>query len=66
MQIFSNGDNLHEISNPVFLGKIRKISSIYLSATEFIQREVKVIQRMILPSAYIALMYKSQPLHTEG
>ena len=24
MQIVSEGDNLHEMSNPIFLGKIRK------------------------------------------
>ena len=28
MQIISNGDNLHELSNPVFLGKIRKKKKI--------------------------------------
>ena len=28
MQIGSNGDNLHEVSDPSFLGKIRKISPI--------------------------------------
>ena len=29
MQIVSNGDNLHEVSNYVFLGKIRKILLIW-------------------------------------
>ena len=40
MQIISIGENLHEISNHIFLGKIRKISPIFLSA-ELAQRVVK-------------------------
>ena len=32
---------MHELSNPVFHEKIRKISSINLSAAEFAQRVVK-------------------------
>ena len=36
-----NGDNLHETSKPVFLKRIRKKSSMFLSA-ELAQRVVKV------------------------
>ena len=36
MQIVSNGDNLLEMSKPIFLGKVRKIFQI-LSAEIFIQ-----------------------------
>ena len=28
MQIVSIGDNLHEMPNPVFLGEIKKVSSV--------------------------------------
>ena len=38
MQIVSNGDNLHEMSNPVFWGK----NIINLLSAEFAQRVVKV------------------------
>ena len=41
MQIVSNGDNLHEISNPVFWEKNKK-NVISLSSVEFTQRVVKV------------------------
>ena len=34
MQIVSIGDNLHEMPNPTFLGKIRK-NIVYLSSAEF-------------------------------
>ena len=36
MQIVSNGDNLHEMSNPVFRGKIKT------SSAELAQKVVKV------------------------
>ena len=42
MQIVSNRDNLHEMSNPYFLGKIRKKISSSLSSAELAQRVVKV------------------------
>ena len=41
MQIVSNGDNLHEMPNPVFWEKIRK-NIISLSSTELAQTVVKV------------------------
>ena len=41
MQIVSNGDNLHGMSNSVFLKKKKK-KDINLSLAEFTQREVKV------------------------
>ena len=40
MLIFSIGDNLHEMSNPVFRGKSEYI--INLSSAEIIQRVIKV------------------------
>ena len=42
MQIVSNGDNLHEMSNPVFWEKNTK--NINLLSAEFAQRGVKVNQ----------------------
>ena len=36
MQMISSGDNFHEISNPVFLGKIKEILSTF--SAEFAQR----------------------------
>ena len=45
MQIVSNGDNLHEISNPVFWGKKEK-NIINLSSAEFALRVVKVKTRL--------------------
>ena len=45
MHIVSNGDNLHEISNPVFWGKIRKILSICCLLIS--QRVVKINYRNI-------------------
>ena len=41
MQIVSNGDNLHEMSNPVFLEK-KSENFINLSSAEFAQRMIKV------------------------
>ena len=41
MQIVSNGDNLHEISNPVFMENKRNI--INLSSAEFVWRVVIVM-----------------------
>ena len=43
MQIVSNGDNLHEMSNPIFLfsGKNQK-SIINLSSAELAERVIKV------------------------
>ena len=35
MQIFSNGDNMHEMSNPVFWDKEKKINN--LSSAEIAQ-----------------------------
>ena len=40
MQIISNGDELHEMSNPVFWKNKR--NAIDLSSAEFAQRMVKV------------------------
>ena len=40
MQIVSTGDNLHEMSNPVFLEKKKNI--INLSSAELAKRVVKV------------------------
>ena len=40
MQIVSNGDNLHEMSNPIFLWKIRK-KIMNLSSAEFAHTVVK-------------------------
>ena len=37
MQIVSNGDNLHEMSNPVFWGKKKEKYFSVLSAENFIQ-----------------------------
>ena len=44
MRIVSNGDNLHEMLNPVFWKKIRQ-NIINLSCAEFAQRVVKVKDR---------------------
>ena len=41
MQIVSSGDNLHEISDPVFREKLRK-NIISLSSAELAQMVVKV------------------------
>ena len=41
MQIVSFGDNLHEMSDPIFLGKIRK-NIITLSSAEFAHSVVSV------------------------
>ena len=41
MQIFSKGDNLHEILNPVFWESKKNITN--LSSAELAQRTVKVI-----------------------
>ena len=48
MQTVSSGDNMHAVSNPNFwenvkshfLGKVRKILSIYLSSAQFAQSTV--------------------------
>ena len=42
MQIAPSGDNLHEISNTVFWGKIRTLSWICRSSVELVDRVVKV------------------------
>ena len=44
MQIFSNRDDLHEMSKPVFLGNKKNI--IYLSSAELAERVVKVTVRI--------------------
>ena len=49
MQIVSNGDNLHEMSNPVFSGNKKNVSS--LSSAELAQRVVKVNS---LPNFYLS------------
>ena len=41
MQIVSNGNNLHEMSNPVFLGKNKK-NIINLPSAEFAHRVINV------------------------
>ena len=41
MQIVSNGDNLHEMSNPVFWKKIRK-NIISLLSAELVKGVIKV------------------------
>ena len=41
MQIVSIGDNLHEMSNPIFWEKKKKIIT-NLSSPELAQREVKI------------------------
>ena len=47
MKIVSIGDNLHEISKPVFLEKNKK-NIIYLSSAEIAHSVVKVNKRGIL------------------
>ena len=42
MQIVSLGDNLHELSNPVFLGQENKKNIIYVSYAELAQRVVEL------------------------
>ena len=41
MQIVSNGDNLHEMLNPVFWEKKKKKNIAYLLSAELAQRVVK-------------------------
>ena len=43
MHIVSNGDNLHEMSNPIFLGKNKKNITNFSSA-ELAKRVEKMIQ----------------------
>ena len=47
MQIVSNGDNLHETSDPVFFGKNKK-NVISLSSAEYVWRMVKVMPNILL------------------
>ena len=47
MQIVSIGDNLHEMSNPVFLEKKNKTNITDLSSAELAKRLVKVKPRII-------------------
>ena len=50
MQVVSNGDNLHEISNPVFWEKEEK--NINLSSAELAQWMVKVNSDTLIPFSY--------------
>ena len=47
MQIVSSGDNLHEMTKPIFWKNKEKKNIINLSAAEFAQRVVKVDSRYV-------------------
>ena len=57
MQTLSNGDSLHEISNPVSLEILRKNAMNLLSA-DFVQKVVKVYKSLIPNYSVHRLVYK--------
>ena len=56
MQTVSNGDNLHEMLNPVFLEKIRK--NIELRSAKYAHSVVKVKQKEKLIQYRIHVYYQ--------
>ena len=58
MQIISSGDNFHEISNPVFLGKIREILSMF--SAEFFPREWERLRKGLIKKRMMNSVYLIQ------